>query len=211
MGVVNSMAARGVLEWGAADAARPEEMVSGDLYVVEPFAHGVLIAVVDGVGHGADAAAAARIVAATLRAFAHEPPIPLVLRCHEELKGTRGAVMTVASLDHGQRTLTWLGVGNVEAVVMRARAGRLAPLERVLLRGGVVGHQLPPLQASVFPIVPGDLLLMATDGIRPGFAEETALDGEGALQEMAERILADHRTGTDDALVIVARYVGRAA
>jgi hypothetical protein len=51
----------------------------------------------------------------------------------------------------------------------------------------------------------GDLLVMATDGIDPGFA--SALDGGGAAQTVAERIFAAHGKGTDDALVVVVRYL----
>lgn len=196
----------GLVAWAVAEAARPDEPVSGDLHVVQPFSNGVLIGVVDGVGHGSAAAAAARIVASTLSAFAHEAPIDLMLRCHEGLRSTRGAVMTIASLDHRRRTVSWLGVGNVEGVVVRAGSGVAPTLERVLLRGGIVGHQLPPLRASVFPVTKGDLLLMATDGIKPEFADDSAIDGDP--RQIVERILARHRKGTDDALVIAARYLG---
>jgi phosphoserine phosphatase RsbX len=196
----------GLVTWGIAEATLPDEVVSGDLHVVQPFEHGILLGVVDGLGHGLEAAAAARVAAANLRAFAHEAPITLVQRCHEELKGTRGAALTLASLDHRNRTVTWLGVGNVEAALFRACAEKDAPLERVLLRGGIVGHQLPPLRATVFPVAHGDLLLMATDGVDPQFADHLPLDGDP--ERIAERIMAQHRTGTDDALVMVARYLG---
>lgn len=195
-----------LIAWGIAEAPLPEEPVSGDLHVVQSSANGILIAVVDGVGHGIEAAAAAKIVAANLRAFAHESPIPLMLRCHEELKGTRGAVMTLVSFDRCDRTMTWLGVGNVEAVLFRPSAEGYARSEQILLRGGVLGHQLPPLRASVLPVAQKDLLLIATDGINPEFAEHLALDGDP--QQIADRILAQHRKGTDDALVMVARYLG---
>jgi hypothetical protein len=54
-------------------------------------------------------------------------------------------------------------------------------------------------------LTPGDLLVMVTDGIDPGFA--AALDGGGAAQTVAERIFSAHGKGTDDALVIVVRYL----
>jgi hypothetical protein len=78
--------------------------------------------------------------------------------------------------------------------------------EYALLYSGVVGLQLPPLRGFVLPIVQGDTLLMATDGIRSGFAECLRLDE--SPQVMAERVLARHVKGTDDALVLVARYRG---
>jgi hypothetical protein len=59
--------------------------------------------------------------------------------------------------------MTWLGVGNVQGVLMRADAKKGKVKESLLLRGGVVGSQLPALQATVIPIVKGDTLVFATD------------------------------------------------
>lgn len=195
-----------IISWGVAEAPFPNEDESGDRYVVQPSTDGILIAAVDGSGHGPEAAAAAKIAAATLEAFARESPIALVLRCHEELRRTRGAVMTLAFVHVRDRTLTWLGVGNVEAVLFHAgREVTVAP-DRALLRGGVVGYQLPILRAEVLPLKPLDTLIMATDGINATFAEGLVLDRDP--QQIADHIFAGHRKGTDDALVIVARYFG---
>ena len=54
-------------EWGLAARALHGQAESGDLHLVAPFAGGVLIAAVDGLGHGSEAAAAARVAVATLR------------------------------------------------------------------------------------------------------------------------------------------------
>jgi negative regulator of sigma-B (phosphoserine phosphatase) len=74
-----------------------------------------------------------------------------------------------------------------------------------LVFGGVVGYQVPRVRPSTLALAPGDLLVMVTDGIDPGFA--AALDGGGAAQTVAERIFSAHGKGTDDALVIVVRYL----
>lgn len=78
--------------------------------------------------------------------------------------------------------------------------------EYLLLRGGVVGYQLPPLHASTIPVARGDTLILATDGIRSGFAE--GLDLGEPPQRIADHILAQHGKSTDDALVLVGRYIG---
>jgi hypothetical protein len=72
----------------------------------------------------------------------------------------------------------------------------------------VVGYQMPPLRATSLSVSPGDTLIMATDGIRSGFTSGLTL--AGSLQEIADSILALHCKGSDDALVVVARYVGGA-
>ncbi len=173
---------------------------------MKPVGPDVLVAVVDGLGHGAAAAAAARAAVATLDRHADEPLLRLFERCHEALVGTRGVVMSVARFDRAVATMTWLGVGNVQGVLVyadrRGQRGR-APL---VTRGGIVGSKLPRLRAEVIYVALRDTLLFATDGVATPFADD--LPGDASPQELADRILARDGKGTDDALVLVARYAG---
>ena len=196
----------GLIAWGVAGRALPGETVSGDLHLVKPIANGVLLAVADGLGHGDEATVAAKTAIAVLENHAEEPLPALVKRCHEALTKTRGVVMTVATLRPFDGQLTWLGVGNVEAILLRADRQAKAPSDRVLLRSGLVGYQLPELRASTLAIAPGDLLIFATDGIGAGFTEELARSD--SPQPLADRILERHFKGTDDALVLAVRYPG---
>ena len=81
-----------------------------------------------------------------------------------------------------------------------------ATSERVLLRSGIVGYRLPELRTSTQSIRPSDLLVFATDGISAGFTKD--LPPGDAPQRLADLILERHFKGTDDALVLVVRYVG---
>jgi serine phosphatase RsbU (regulator of sigma subunit) len=162
---------------------------------------------VDGIGHGREAAAAAEIAIRTLQSRAQEPVVALVNYCHLALRGTRGVVMSLAQFLAGDGTLTWLGVGNVEGLVLRPRAEGESTRVRLVLRGGVVGANLPHLHASTFPVQPGDTLLFATDGIAGSFDRD--LDPRQRPQTLAEGILAQHARNSDDALVLVARFVAR--
>ena len=204
------MSRSALIEWGVATLAHPGEAQSGDRHLVKPVGTSVLVAVVDGLGHGAEAATAAQAAVAALERHATESPVPLIERCHRALHGTRGAVMSVALLGRSDRSMTWVGVGNVEGLLLhgdgatRSRSGR----ESLVTRGGIVGSELPRLHPTVLPIAPGDLLIFATDGIREGFAD--GLSPEAAPQHLADQILARHGKGTDDALVLVARYLGGA-
>jgi negative regulator of sigma-B (phosphoserine phosphatase) len=78
--------------------------------------------------------------------------------------------------------------------------------ERLILRGGVVGYSLPMLRTSIFPVGPGDTLVLATDGIRPGFVDAIAMGARP--QQVANAVLASFGKDTDDALVLVARVEG---
>lgn len=197
---------RSVLEWGVATLTLPGQAESGDRHLVKPFPNGVLVAAADGLGHGEEAAAAAKSAVRLLERSAHEGVIGLFQRCHEHLRETRGVALSLASFRTHDGVMTWLGVGNVEGILLRAAANPDVRRESLVLRGGVVGGHLPPLHASAIPVMPGDTLIFATDGIRGGFGEGLTLGG--APQRLADQILAQQATGTDDALVLVARFLG---
>lgn len=188
-------------------AARPlsGQNEIGDLHAVVHFDGGAIVAVIDGLGHGPEAAAAARVATEVVEKNAKESVITLMRLCHEKLKPTRGVVMSVASFSQSDSTITWLGVGNVEGVLLHRDPYGTLTQEVLPLRGGVIGDQLPPLVASIVPVVKGDTLIFTTDGVRPGFADSLKPD---AAQVTADAILAGFARGTDDALVLVARYAG---
>jgi serine phosphatase RsbU (regulator of sigma subunit) len=195
-----------LIDWAVAARPLAGQAVSGDLHLVKRLADRALLAVVDGVGHGDQATAAATAAISILDKHADESVISLLNRCHKALTKTRGVVMTLASVEARENTVTWLGVGNVEGRLLRADAGARPSSESVLLWGGLVGYQLPPLQARILPVAAGDLLIFATDGIDAEFGEEVNLcDAPG---QIAHRILSRHFKGTDDALALVARYLG---
>ncbi|MBI4220228.1 MAG: SpoIIE family protein phosphatase [Chloroflexi bacterium] len=196
---------KGLIEHGVAVAPKPGESHCGDRYLVKPHPAGVLLAVVDGLGHGEEAESAADRALKVLAGNPAESVVSLTRRCHDELRGTRGVALTLASYDAKEGTVSWLGVGNVEAVLIRGSADVFPRLEHVLLRSGVVGHHLPALYASVLQVNSGDTLILATDGIRNGFTQ--AVRNGDAPQLIADRILATFGTASDDALVLVGRYV----
>jgi serine/threonine protein phosphatase PrpC len=199
--------AKTLVHWGVATLALEGQVESGDLHLVQAVKDGVLIAVVDGLGHGEDAAAAARLAVATLERYAEEPPLSLLQLCHVALKGSRGVVMSLARFDAPRGTMTWLGVGNVEGVLHHADWSERSGRASLVTRGGIVGSEVPAVQAAVIPVNGGDTLVFATDGIASGFLSDVSSRDEP--QRLADHILDRYGKGTDDALVLVARYLGR--
>ena len=193
------------LEWDAAMTPMPGESILGDRAVVAVANEHMLIAVIDGVGHGAEAATAAEVAVNTLRHLAEQDVASAVRECHRVLADTRGAAVSLASIDGRDHTVTWLGVGNVESRLLHG-AGPVPLSESLLLHNGIVGHDLPRLTPRTMPVARGDLVIFATDGIRRDFAD--GLMPRGTCREIADRILAEHLVGSDDALVLVARYLG---
>src|SRR5439155_19555428 len=116
----SSVDAPPVIDWGVATLALAGETESGDLHLVKRVGRGTLVVAVDGLGHGAEAAAAARAAVAALDRYAEESLQPLVRRCHEALAGSPGAGMSLSYVDGVEPALTWAGVWNVEGVVLYA-------------------------------------------------------------------------------------------
>ncbi len=193
------------VEWAAARAVAPGHRDSGDEFCVRLFEHRTMIAVLDGLGHGPGAASVAQEGVRLLEQARTADVVRLVYECHEGLRGSRGLVMSLATFDGHENTMTWIGVGNVRGTL---RSARSSARETLLLRSGLIGHALPRLHPSVVPVAEGDTLIFTTDGVEPGI--EDHLVPAQSLQAIAEGGLSRRRGCRDDALVLVARYRGAA-
>jgi negative regulator of sigma-B (phosphoserine phosphatase) len=199
---------RSILEWAVAGRPIHGERLSGDTHVVATTPNGMLVAVIDGLGHGTQARIAARAAADAAIRYADAPLTEIVRHCHEEIRTTRGAVLSLAFFRPEDDTMTWLGVGNVTGMLFREnKAGvRSDRYEGLFAQGGVVGYRLPPLCIRTLAIRANDTLIFATDGIADGFSIERPI--ARSPKRVADEILARYGKTTDDALVLVARYAG---
>ena len=195
------------LEWGVATRCRRGEVASGDLAVICPLPDGVLVAAIDGLGHGEQAGYAARVAGAALRENPSGELVPLVERCHQALNGTRGAAISLAFVSASDSTLTWLGVGSVEGRLMSAEPAAKRAKGSLALARGLPGHQLPKIGSATLDLRTGDVLLMATDGVGRAFSHSREISG--SPRAIAERIMEDCWKPSDDALVVAARFLGR--
>ena len=199
-------AVRAPVEWSVAKRCRRGEATSGDLAVVAIVPGGALVAGVDGLGHGAAAARAARRAGEAVRASPDLDLVRLMERCHTALRGTRGAAISLAFISTSEGGMTWLGVGNVEGRVVSGTPSATRPKGSLALGSGVAGYELPAVRTAALEVRPGDVLMFATDGVDPSFAD--SLDLSGSTRAITERIMARHRRPTDDALVVAVRYLG---
>lgn len=195
-------------EYAVASRALAGESQSGDAALVDADTDSILVAVVDGLGHGDEAAHAAHVAITTLRTQVARPLASLFQHCHEALRPTRGAAMSLATLEASSATLTWSGVGNVEGVLVSGH-GPMSHKRYLTNRGGVVGYRMPPVRASVLTLHPGDLLILATDGIDESFAGDNI--PAGTPERVARAILERYGKASDDALVLALRWLGPTA
>ncbi len=187
---------------------RPGEHVCGDQSIaVDIDGQAALFGVLDGLGHGPEAAKAARAAVETLKNARGERVEVLVQLCHRMLSGTRGAAMTLARVDFEAGQLYWTGVGNVTANLVAKGATGLQFRSSARLAAGIVGFRIPEISpAQVVPIRTGDLIVIASDGIAEDHLDH--IDFAGSATAIAEHILAKHAKETDDALVLAARHRG---
>lgn len=195
-----------LLEIGVASAPMAGETASGDGHLVRAFAGGELVVALDALGHGREAAASAERALAVLNANASDPIPLLVRRCHVALTGWRGVVLSLAVFDAEVEMLTWAGIGNVEGALVRAANGHPASRSGLITIGGIVGGDLPEVRPQQLPVGRGDVVVFATDGVRREFV--AAVDPAQPPQAQADDLLARFSKGTDDALVLVVRYLG---
>jgi len=198
----------GELDVGISKRPLTGELECGDAYVVRAGPSSALLAVADGIGHGPEAAAAAQAAIDVLSSHATAPLEWLMDRCHLAVRELRGLTMGIARIETGESSITWLGVGNVQGVLLHAAGSTAETRESLSVGSGLVGYRLTRLMPVTRPFRRGDLLIMATDGLTKDF-------GEGAItrsraQDIADRVMERYATGRDDALVLAAwRLRGR--
>jgi negative regulator of sigma-B (phosphoserine phosphatase) len=195
-----------MIEWGIASKLIQGETVSGDRSYIRSFSNHILFSVIDGLGHGKEAASAAEQTVSILEEHAHEPLASIFNLCNKGLRTTRGVVMSIASYDILESTITWSGIGNVEGTIWGAHKNSEQKKQVLLLKNGIIGWRFSTPRVSVLPIQEGSTLIFATDGIRSEFTNEPIWDL--APQALADSILAQYSKDTDDALVLVVKFGG---
>lgn len=199
----------GPIEWATAGRPLPGEHVSGDQpLAIEIGGGAALFGVMDGLGHGPDAATAALRAVDTLKNARTERLEVLVQLCHRVLGGTRGVAMTLARVDYADSMLSWTGVGNVVANLVAKDATGVHIRSSARLAAGIVGYRIPEIRpAQVISLRAGDLIVMATDGITEDHLDH--IDFAGSATVIAEEILSKYAKESDDAMVLAARHRGK--
>jgi len=184
----------------AATRPYPGERANGDAWRVDWHGSACRIAVIDGVGHGPEAAAAAALAVDALAAHPALGPEESLRLCHGALVGSRGAAISIAHLDPVAGQLSFAGIGNVDAILRTLDGER-----HLVTYPGIIGVVSRTVRRFDLSLGERWLLLMHTDGVRSRLRID-ALIGEGhaTLDALAEAILAGGARPTDDATVVVA-------
>jgi negative regulator of sigma-B (phosphoserine phosphatase) len=184
--------------WGAVCRAKQGQSVSGDIYLVQEYGDGLVLAsVVDGLGGGEEAARAARLAEKTIVEYVHYPLQELIRRSHTALNATRGAVIGILRLDMNIRQASYVGVGNIGTHVYSRQP--IKPISK----NGILGYRLPPLLELRYTYDPGDIFAIYSDGVSSTFAQDARIDIKQPPQRIAEQVLTSYGKQSDDATVVV--------
>lgn len=198
----------GPIEWATVRRPRPGEQVCGDYPVAfEIGDSAALFGVIDGLGHGEAAAEAALCAAQTVERSRADPLDVVMQLCHRALTETRGVAMTLARVNFETDTLSWIGIGNVVADLVAKHPSGVEVRSSALLAAGIVGYRMPqPLTTHQVTMTPGDLLLIASDGISEDHLGN--LDFAAPAATIAQQLVGEFGKEADDALVLAARHRG---
>ena len=196
-----SRGAGSLLCGGAVSLAAPGEQVCGDGWSMATDGDRAALMVVDGLGHGPDAADAAREATS---AFHEDPlgaPRELLQRTHARLRGTRGAAVTLLLADGRAGTIRLAGAGNIVARVLSGVSDRT-----LLGQHGTAGVTIRTPEETTTPWPPHAMLTVCTDGIETRWKTELLVPVLGRDPAIAAALLArDHCRGRDDATAVVMR------
>ena len=156
----------------------------------------------DGLGHGPDAAAAAKVARDTFIETAAEGPLQDILdEMGEAMRGTRGGVASLVRMDLERSRLDYAGIGNISTLVRRGGEFR-----RLAVRDGLLGSGRSTAHVESVDIDDETIVIMHSDGLNTlrDFSSRASLLHRSAPL-IAARLLADNLRGRDDASIVVAR------
>jgi anti-sigma regulatory factor (Ser/Thr protein kinase) len=186
---------------GVICAEKRGEPVSGDSWALQQGRGRVIALVVDGLGHGLDAAEAARAAVEVVQAKPDLNATDLMDTMHAALRPTRGAAGAIAMLQPESELCTYCGIGNISGSIRANGTSR-----SMVSQNGTLGHQVRRIQEFQYPFPKGSLLVMHSDGV----ATHWDLAGYPGIEARHPAIVAaalfrDHSRNRDDLTVLTLR------
>lgn len=178
------------------------EVLSGDCPIVRVLPTGVLIGMVDVLGHGPEAHQLALHCERWLMAQASGAVEDLLYALHRDIKGSRGAAISLAWISsHRPQQVTVAGVGNT---LLYALQDKVTPISA---QPGILGGNMPRLRPMVLPLEVGDVLLLTTDGISERVdSQQLLLLKNWPVRRIANEVLRVYGKAHDDAACAVLRH-----
>jgi len=179
----------------------PGQRFNGDAYFVKRYEDKITFAVIDGLGHGQAAQEAAQAAVDCLENYYRRPFAEIFQLCHQRLKRTRGAAISLCRISLKDRVMTHAGIGNVQT---RVYSSEKAPAPFCM--NGTLGVAMRTVKVDDYPLLENNTIIMFSDGISGRFSPDN-IHGFLSLepQRLAKRIMDNHAKDNDDATIIVGR------
>lgn len=176
----------------------------GDVFGAAATEQGLAVIMVDGLGHGIDAEAAAEAAIERFHERRGDDLQSLFQQLHEALKPTRGAAIAVAHIDLREKAVHFMGVGNISGVLISDGKSR-----NMVSHNGIVGHTMRRVQQFEYPLGPDPIVILHSDGIGTRWQPASlAAHGLKHPSAIAGHLWRSDARGRDDAGIVVVR--GRA-
>jgi len=186
---------------GALCLPAPGETECGDAWAAALEGPRLRLVVADGLGHGPEAAKAARSVVDAFAAAPFEPLRQQIERMHAQSRTTRGAAVCVADTDAAAGTLRYSGAGNIGGRVSSGVSDKALATQH-----GTVGVQIRQPEETALEWVAHGLVVLHSDGLNSRWNNATLLPLMQRDPTLAAAVLLrDHTRQRDDATVVVLR------
>lgn len=189
------------LPTGVISQEKSGEPVCGDGWAVLQGRGRIVVFVVDGLGHGPDAAAAARAAIESVQKNAQRDGPQIMDAVHNALRPTRGGAAAVALLQPESELCGFCGVGNIAGSIRSAGVTR-----SMVSHNGTLGHQVRKIQEFQYPFPKGSMLIMHSDGLATHWDLAAYPGIENRHPALVSAALyRDHTRGRDDVTVLALR------
>lgn len=177
------------------------EQECGDAWAMKSVLGSTLFMLVDGLGHGSEAAKAANLAVSIFKDSAVGRPADLLSLINNNLGHTRGAAVAIAKIEHWSKRLQFAGVGNILGAVLGDNQSF-----NLLSHNGTAGMNASQIKEYEYPWPDKSLLIMHSDGV----ATRWSLDHYPGLQQKHPALIAgvlfrDYHRVRDDSCILVAR------
>ncbi len=190
-----------MLEVGVVSEPIAGEVACGDGWATRVMHDGFLVMVVDGLGHGELAAAAAREAERILRETKEESLPGITRHTHDALRKTRGAAFGLARVEVSKGLLSFVGVGNISTSIVTPGQSR-----SVASHNGILGQNMQRVQEFTAPWNDNSMLIMHSDGMATRWDIDRYPGIWGKHPAVAAALLhRDYTRGRDDVTVLTVK------
>lgn len=177
----------------------PGQTYCGDQFASWQRKDETVLCAVDGIGHGIEAFKASSAAIDHVSKHIDQSLSDIFEGCDSAIRKTRGVAMTIAIASPQSDTVHIAGIGNVECRVVGVSTRTFCGSP------GIVGRGPRKLRIETVPLLPGDMVILHTDGISAKFGIDLRHFRMRNLPQVAASIMSEYARERDDAGLIIYR------